>query len=458
MPRHRLPARILVLLASVVAFGAILAVWANRQLLNTDNWTRTSTELLERPVIRDQVATFLVDQLYANVDVAGELASALPPRVQPLAAPAAGALRQLADRAAIDALKRPGVQQRWADANREAHRELLQLLEGGGPNVSAQDGVVVLHLDTVLRELAQRTGLGGRLAANIPPGAADLTILRSDQLAAAQDALRVLRGLPYVLVVLSFALFAAALAVAPEWRRQALRAYGAGFVIAGAAALVTQSMAGDALAGALASTAAVKPAIAAGWSISTTLLVQAAKATIGYGVVMLVGAWLGGPTRPAEAMRRALAPYVRHPVVAYAGLAVLIVLLLWWGPTPATRNPALALVLILLLITGTELFRREIGREHPHAERRGGGLGRAREHVRHATAWVRDPGAPVVQPQAPERSEAQERVSQLERLGRLRESGVLDADEFAAQKREILAGAPPGPNGGQAPATLTPEA
>src|ERR1700710_1386894 len=104
MPRHRLPARILVVLATIVAFLAILAIWVNRQLLNTDNWTTTSSELLEQPQIRTQLAAYLVDQLYANVDISGELASALPPQVQALAGPAASGLRELAQRAALEAL------------------------------------------------------------------------------------------------------------------------------------------------------------------------------------------------------------------------------------------------------------------------------------------------------------------------------------------------------------------
>jgi hypothetical protein len=86
---------------------AILAVWANRQLLNTDNWTNTSSELLENRVIRDQIGVFLVDQLYANVDVSAELREALPERLQPLAGPAAGGLRQLAERVSKEALSRP---------------------------------------------------------------------------------------------------------------------------------------------------------------------------------------------------------------------------------------------------------------------------------------------------------------------------------------------------------------
>ena len=51
---HRKLGLALIVVASLLTFLAIFAVWANRQLLNTDNWTDTSTELLENRVIRDQ--------------------------------------------------------------------------------------------------------------------------------------------------------------------------------------------------------------------------------------------------------------------------------------------------------------------------------------------------------------------------------------------------------------------
>jgi uncharacterized membrane protein YqjE len=54
---------VLVVTASLLAFASIFALWLNRQVLNTDNWTATSSELLADPVIRDQVAVYLVDQL-----------------------------------------------------------------------------------------------------------------------------------------------------------------------------------------------------------------------------------------------------------------------------------------------------------------------------------------------------------------------------------------------------------
>jgi hypothetical protein len=62
---------VLLVLTTALAVVATFAVWANRQLLNPDNWSATSTQLLQNPAVRDATANYAVDQLYANVDVAG---------------------------------------------------------------------------------------------------------------------------------------------------------------------------------------------------------------------------------------------------------------------------------------------------------------------------------------------------------------------------------------------------
>ena len=112
-PRRRGLALALILVASVLAFAAILAVWINRQALNTDNWTTASSRMLESPPVRNQLSAYLTDQLYANVDVEAQIREALPPRAQPLAGPAAGLLRDRIELRARQALSHPAVQERW---------------------------------------------------------------------------------------------------------------------------------------------------------------------------------------------------------------------------------------------------------------------------------------------------------------------------------------------------------
>ena len=57
--------------ATLLLVVGVFSVWANRLLFNPDNWSNTSTQLLDNAQIRSTTANYLVDQLYANVNVAG---------------------------------------------------------------------------------------------------------------------------------------------------------------------------------------------------------------------------------------------------------------------------------------------------------------------------------------------------------------------------------------------------
>jgi len=139
-------------------------------------------------------------------------------------------------------------------------------------------------------------------------------------------------------------------------------------------------------------------------------------------------------------LRRVLAPYARNPWLAYSALAVSMLGLLWWAPTPALRRPLGLVVIAALLALGLEMLRRQMRREHPDAtpeqaaQRRREWLDRTRER---SQAWVdrlRQPApAAAVISQVPD-----SRLDRLERLARLRDTGVLDANEFEQEKRRLL--------------------
>ena len=80
----------LIVLASLIGFFSVFALWVKRQALETETWTRTSSELLENEEIRNAVADFLITELYANVDVEGAVARQLPPEIKGLAGPVSG--------------------------------------------------------------------------------------------------------------------------------------------------------------------------------------------------------------------------------------------------------------------------------------------------------------------------------------------------------------------------------
>jgi hypothetical protein len=421
---HRLIVAALLVVATLLTFLAVFSIWVNRQALNTDNWVDTSDKVLQNHEVKTQISNYLADQLFVSVDVQGELEKTFPPRLAPLAGPAAGALHQLAPRVAERALETSQAESAWSKANRTAHETLLKILNDEGSAVSTGGGEVTLDLNALVSESGGE--LGGKLASKIPPDAGRLTILKSDQLSAAQDISKLVRKLPIVLTLLAVLLFGLAIYLAGPRRREALRSVGFGFIVAGVLSLLLRGVAGNTVVDALAGTEAVKPAVEAVWSIGTALLVTVAVSAITFGLLLVIAAWLAGPTRLATNLRRDAAPYLRERRgTTYAVVGFIFLVLILWAPVVAFHKPIGLLLLAALMVLGTEALRRQTAAEFPNAPF--GGFGdRLRASV---------PTRPAAEPPAP----AQEtKVDQIERLSVLREDGTLSEAEFEKAKTEVL--------------------
>ena len=438
---HRWLVRALLVLGTILAVLSIFAVFANRQVLNADNWADTSSQLLASPAVRTQVSDFLVDQVYSNVDVKGEVAGALPKRLQPLAGPAANGLRELAEKRMDKLLGRPKVQEAWKGANKITAQQFINIAEGNSKAVTAQGNAVVLNLDVILKELIQRLGLPNSLADKIPDNAGKIKIMDSQQISTIQSVTNLLKSLALVLPILAFGFLGLAVYLARTRRRETLMIVGIDIILAGVLVLIVRNLVGDHVVNTLATTDAVKPAAEDVWSIGTHILQDVAQAMVIGGIPIVFVAWLAGPMRPAVAFRRSVAPWLREsPGATYGVVAAIVLLIIAWGPIPATRMPIPVLIMIGLVIIGTEALRRQTEEEFPDATVEGtrasfaAGATRARQAVfgPHG-ATNGDRGGHAAEPMP-------DKVAQLERLSALHDTGALTDDEFAAEKRTLVGG------------------
>ena len=357
----------LLTVTTILTIVAIVAIWANRQLLNPDNWAATSTTLLQNTAVREATANYLVDQLYANVDVAAKIDDALPPRLAPLAAPVAGALRNAAVQGTELALSRPVVQNAWRIVNRAAAEQLVTIVNGGNKRVSVNEGEVSLNLGVILNDVASRLGISADIGSKLPPAAANLVILRAKQLKLVQDIGQGLSGLAIALYILVPVLFVVTMLVAPAGRRRrTLMSVGFSGIVAGLVVILFRSLIVSNVPDSLVKDASVKPAATAVVSIATTMLTQIAGAVVLIGVVVVVCAWFAGPSRFAVPARRWLAPYVRaHPAAMFIAVGVVLLIVFIWQPIPATGEPIGMLVFVVLAALGTEILRRQLDHEFP---------------------------------------------------------------------------------------------
>ncbi len=493
----------LIVLASVLLVLSMTANWVQRTLLNTDEVTETTEEILADEDVHEQLSIFAVDQLYATVDVQGQIEQRLPDPAKALAAPVGAAVRQFATDVAEQALATPEVQDLVSSAVARAHQRFVNLIRDEGEYVSTTGGEVTFEYGSVVADLAARLGVdpatisqirgivqdvsqdlrqrlttaeteieaaraalselqGGELsselqadlralqqtAAELEAGIAsleqkikgarasvpsqlqgrlsdlegrlsdldaglsevkqrtaavledpsqanvdaldpalasaetrvtallerqvvqnpgELVVMDAAQLDGVQSIVGALRNLGFVLPLLVLLLYVAALYLAKGWRRRALIAAGGGILAATLLVLLAKRLIGTEVVGAVASSETVEPAIASVWDILSEGLRERALFVLVIGVGFVGGGWLAGPGRPAVAVRRFLAPYLRdNPIAVYSAIALLF--LLWLAFIPGIDNLGQILVIVLLAVlavVGIEVLRRQTAREFP---------------------------------------------------------------------------------------------
>ncbi len=432
---HRISVRVILVIATLLAVFAIFAVWANRQLLNPSNWARTSTSLLQKETIRTALAGYLIDQLYANVDVPGELKSGLPNQLKPLAGPISGGLHSLAEQGAEKALATTRVQDIWSKANHAADQTLVTIVAGGGKRVQIQGGTVSLNLRQIVADVAQRLGLPSSVAEKLPESVANLKVVSSSQLGLVRNLAKALHALALWLVLIVLALYALAVFLARGHRRRTLMWVGLSLVLAGVLVLIARKVGQGQLVSAITSDASIEPAANDAYSVATSLLVQVAGSAIIIGIPVILSAWFAGPARWAVAGRQFLAPHFRkRPELAYWITAALLVLLFIWDPIAATSNPWWMLLFTVLSFLGAYILRGQIAEEFPDAEaipiraalrEHANAVGEKISRARAATRPAAGNGGP---------SDAAE----LERLAALHDRGAINDQEYTAAKRKLL--------------------
>jgi hypothetical protein len=443
----------LVVLASLLAFVSALSLWVDRQFLDNGSFKRSSAQLIRNPTIQSTLSTFLVDQLYSNVNVSAEIEKRLPSQFKQLASPAAAALRQPAALGVQFLLTEPRVQQSWIQASSLADEQLIAVLENKtGHGISTGNGVVTADLSQLVKELGADLGLPSSALDKIPANAGTVTIMRSNQLSTAQTAVQGIRAASIWLIVVVLALYALAIYLARGRRRETLRTIGWALALVGLLLLVVRAVTGTYVVDALAPTT-YRDAAHVVWQVQSSFLGEIAGDLVFYGLVVVLGALLAGPTRVATLARRESAPMLKeHAGASWGILAFAYLLLVLWGPTPALRSPWGILFLAGLVALGFYFLRRQTLAEHPDAAftgRAAAALHSLREQAvahrpaLHLPRHEGDDGHAAAAAPAPATAPAPAPAGRslgedLARLHELHQAGALTDEEFAEAKRVTL--------------------
>jgi acyl carrier protein len=382
---HRGVAVALVVLATIIGIVALISTWTKREVFNTDQWVKTSSALLANEEIRTQLADDLTTQVFSSGVVQAEVAKALPPKAAVLAGPASAGLSQLFNKAVDKLLQTSAVQNLWEEANRKASETFIAIAEdkpiattalgeaqsklgGTSLDLTSIKAAITEKLGIQLPESGLGSGEAAQAAVQAGNGEAALQVIAPDQISTLRDIANLIQKGSVVLLLLTFLLYGIAIAITPGTRLRTLTSVGVSLILVGVATLTVRKLLGTTLVNELAASDSTKPAVSEVWSIATELMQTMAVATIAYGVVVLAGTVLAGPTKAATWVREKIAPALRDPMWATFGTAMILLILVWWGPTPALHEGLGILLISALVIAGIVALRHQTNREFPATE------------------------------------------------------------------------------------------
>jgi len=210
----------------LIVLGLILlavgspAFWARFTLLNTNGWVSAVGPLSQDPTVSGILSQYVVGELFAEVDVEGELAETLPPKLQAFSAPLALGVEQFANNTATTMIQSDAFNTVWVGVNRTGHSAIIKVLKGEGDHLYMQDGQLTLDLSDVYNFVEDKLG---SLDLDIAPasGGGKLVLLESQRVAYLQEIVSNLNTFGLLLPLLGILAFVVAWFIS-LWRRETL--------------------------------------------------------------------------------------------------------------------------------------------------------------------------------------------------------------------------------------------
>jgi hypothetical protein len=170
----RLPVVLVLVLATMLATStAITLGWSRATLIDTEGYVDALIQpLTGDPQVKDAVATELAAEMTANMgtDISGRLEQLVPPGAVLVRQAMAGYAQQIEQawrqqlRPAIRTqLDLPSFNALWVEANREAHRQLIEALKDGNTGTT-----VTLDLHEIAQASVRETGVQLDQQLNLP--------------------------------------------------------------------------------------------------------------------------------------------------------------------------------------------------------------------------------------------------------------------------------------------------
>ncbi|WP_327317075.1 hypothetical protein [Streptomyces sp. NBC_01235] len=313
-PKHRMRALgsvLLIILASLLSLLAVVAVWANSIVRDTDRYVSTVAPLASDPDVQQAVTTRVTNVVLKQIDVdalVAELSRAaaqkgVPPKaaslINNLSGPINSGLKELVSSTVMKVVSSSAFEKAWTNANRRAHSAVDKALTGtGGGAVQLKDNQVAIDVGPIVAQVKQRlVDSGLAVAAKIPEVHTDFVVVEGKDVGKIKSYLRVLQIVGNWLPVIAVLIAAGGVFLATHRRRALIGAAIGVFlamVLLGVVLSVFRAVYLDHLP-----PGANSDAAGSVFDALVRFLRSSIRALGALAVVTALGAFLVGPSRPA---------------------------------------------------------------------------------------------------------------------------------------------------------------
>ncbi|MGW2524183.1 hypothetical protein ACWC09_45880 [Streptomyces sp. NPDC001617] len=318
--RLRYSAASVLLLAFLLAPLAVVAAWVDSEVADTDRYVQTVAPIATEPSVQNTLTDRLTKRVVANVDVAAFTVAVgqtvqregAPPRVvqgsKALTGPLTSVLNSTVHDIVHKVVTSDPFAEAWDAANRQAHAAVVKVLTGEGSSaVQAGTDSIDLNLGTVIDNVKQKlVDAGFAQAAKIPDVDKTITLIKTDKLSKAQDAMRLLNVVGTWLPVVVLVLAALAVWSAPA-HRVALMSTAIGIGVMMIVLLVGLAVMRQVYLDSVPTTALPQDTAADIYDTFIRFLKNSTRTVLIIAVITAMAAYLYGPGRGARWVRRAAA-------------------------------------------------------------------------------------------------------------------------------------------------------
>jgi hypothetical protein len=305
---------VLIALGCIGLVVANLGLWTNRNLVSQDGYERIASEIIKQPPVQATLVKAAKTEFTSRVDVPAVVKDVLPERAAFLAGPISDQIINGVQAGLQKIVSGPKFQQVWVNVNSRAHARMVNALENyqGNGQIDLQD---------VYKYLGQQLS-GTPLAAvsntSLPPKFGNITVIDLAWLPVVQRAYRAITWAPVVGITLAVVTFAVALWWSDRRRRTliALTVTAAlGLVVGSVAVRVVRELRLDQY-----HDSTYRSGAEAVWQVVLAPLFTQTQLWVTVLAIVLVGAWVTGPYRAAQSLRRSLSRVAERTAQATGNL------------------------------------------------------------------------------------------------------------------------------------------